>query len=87
MEWGSYHAQMTEDNGKPSVPAWEINLIAYVTEIVSAVLTKIQTLTGSSRPPGAYHGLPTKPQRQAWQTFNDNNKVHNISKSHKARSI
>jgi len=36
MKWGNYRSQISEDNGKPSVPAWEINLIAYAPEIISA---------------------------------------------------
>ena len=37
MKWGNYHSQITENNGKPSVPAWEINLIAYTPGIYITV--------------------------------------------------
>ena len=34
-KWGNYRSQIREDNGKPSVSAWEINLMAHAPEFIS----------------------------------------------------
>ena len=57
MKWGNYRSQIREDNGsKPSVPAWEINLLAYAPEIISASRPGYWTPDGRLRQtnPGAY---------------------------------
>jgi len=55
-QWNEIHR--LEDNCKPSVPAWEINLIAYAPGFISASQARVSN-PGRYRPtnPGAYRDL------------------------------
>jgi len=59
MKWGNYRSQIREDNVKPSVPAWEINLIVQAPEIISVSWSGYWTPDGWYRPtnPGVYRDL------------------------------
>jgi len=59
MKWGNHRSQIRQDNGKPSVPAWEINLTAYVPEIILVSRPGYWTPDGRYCPtnPGAYCNL------------------------------
>jgi len=59
MKLGDCRSQIREDNGKPSVPAWEMNLIAYVPEIISVSRPGYWTPDSRYRPTnhGAYRDL------------------------------
>jgi len=56
MKSGNYHSQIRGDKGKPSVPAWEINLIAYAAEFISASQPGDWTPDGPTNP-DAYRNL------------------------------